>query len=201
MRALIKLLFSFIFNARNIAQFAGIQKILVKIAPLSELKRLDPRKLLSDLKAVRKLLNKSIATLERQIARNPLDVIKNIDKKLTQQEKNILSNYLSANNEGQQVFLSSSWIQWAIWVPVGESKTLGTLTIKIKGGSANNPSGVYTFPLHGHPHGYGQYVPRFVYDILRVSSSAGADFWLYFYRSWYNVHRRVNYLLPMHKKR
>lgn len=158
-------------------------------------------------KETKEKAKKTIKYLEKEILRNPVKVMEQLDKKLNIEDKRKLSNIISSNNEGKQVFLSSSWIQWAIWVPISENSTKGVLTLKLRvkrsvlGLPPPNPSGVYTFPLHGHPHGYGDYVDRSVYDVLRFSSSAGTDFWRVFYRSWYNTHRGVNYLqAPKNKK-
>lgn len=183
-----------------------LSTILAKVSPVtyygkavSQVKtnvfdKLDKMEKLKQLKEFKQKVNKAINYLQKEIIRNPRKVMDLFDKKLNVQEKRKISNVLSSNNEGAQVFLSSSWIQWAIWVPISEKSNKGVLTLKLRTKSFNNPSGVYTFPLHGHPHGYGNYVDRSVYEILKFSSSAGTDFWRVFYRSWYNTHRGVNYL-------
>jgi len=175
-----------------------LSSALLRISPETALQKLLQQrvqiKAVAKLEEIKSVINKTITKLQREILRNPRKVMELLDKKLNVEDKRKISNLLSSNNEGTQVFLSSSWIQWAIWVPIAKDSNKGALTLKLRTYSANNPSGVYTFPLHGHPHGYGNYVDKSVYEILRFSSSAGTDFWRVFYRAWYNTHRGIGYL-------
>lgn len=182
-----------------------LSSALLKLDPSKALKQLFGKvsrmKVVQKLESVRTQLNRVISKLQSEILRNPMKVMKDIDERFNVDDKRKLSNVLSSNNEGTQVFLSSSWIQWAIWVPISQGSNKGVLTLKLRTRSRVNPSGVYTFPLHGHPHGYGDYVDRMVYEVLRFSSSAGTDFWRVFYRDWYNTHRGIGYALaPKSKK-
>lgn len=98
------------------------------------------------------------------------------------------------------VFVHSSWIDWIAWKPMSNNALFGTLWIRVKRASLQNPSGIYQFPKPNHPHGYGPHVNRSVFLFMCMALGAGKVFWAMFYRSWYNTHRRINYYGLEYKK-
>lgn len=197
MGPLIRLLFA-LLESEGIVMTKEISSILRKIGAVSNF---SPSSILEKeiKKQTKQALNSIIKDYENKLRvlkglqSNPAKIVDLINKKLNQDEKTKLGERLSENKEGIQVFLSSSWIEWAIWTPVLPKQNLGTLTLKLKTPSKNNPSGIYNFPLHGLPTGYGPYVPREVYEMLKISASAGTTFWQVWYRKWYNTHRKIEY--------
>ncbi len=97
------------------------------------------------------------------------------------------------------VYVVSSWIDWIAWKPLSPNNIYGTLWIRVKHASFANPSGIYQFPKHGHPHGYGPYVRKDVYLWMCLTIGAGTVFWATFYRSWYYTHRGIGYGLTYRK--
>lgn len=98
------------------------------------------------------------------------------------------------------VFVHSSWIDWIAWKPMSNNAQYGTLWIRVKRASLQNPSGIYQFPKPGHPHGYGPHVNRSVFLFMCMALGAGKVFWAMFYRAWYNTHRRIGYYGIEYKK-
>ena len=99
------------------------------------------------------------------------------------------------------VFVHSSWIDWIAWKPMSNNAQYGTLWIRVKRASLQNPSGIYQFPKPRHPHGYGPHVNRNVFLFMCMALGAGKVFWEMFYRAWYNTHRRINYYGLEYRKR
>lgn len=102
---------------------------------------------------------------------------------------------------GQAQFVLSSWIDWIMWKPKSKDNIYGTLWIRVKTASFTNPLGIYQFPKHGHPHGYGPYVHKKVYLSMLWALGAGSVFWALFYRQWYYAHRGIGYGLTYRKNR
>lgn len=99
------------------------------------------------------------------------------------------------------VFVKSSWIDWIAWRPMSSNQMYGTLWIRVKHASLQNPGGIYQFPKPSHPHGYGPHVNRNVFIFMSWALGAGKVFWEMFYRAWYNTHRRIGYYGLEYRKR